>query len=95
MRKELKWYYEREEEIVLVGYYYGIDNKCGYPLFENLTNIKTLESINHIHILTDDIISYESLDGDTTYIIRGYVTLYERKDKTKDYGLKDVIIEEI
>ena len=95
MRKKLKWYYERDEEIILVGYYYGIDNKCGYPLFENLTNMKTLETLNHIHILTKDIIAYESLNDETTYIIRGYVTIYERKYGTKDYGLKEVIIEEI
>ena len=95
MRKKLKWYYERDEEIILVGYYYGIDNKCGYPLFENLTNMKTLETLNHIHILTKDIISYESLNDETTYIIRGYVTIQERKDGKRDYGLKEVIIEEI
>ena len=93
MRKELEWYYERNEEVKLVGTYQRHDK--GFPLFTGLTNLITEEDIDHLHVKPSQTIINVRLKNGRPYILRGYVVKYKREDKTEDFALIDVIIEEV
>ena len=94
MRNQLKWYCDREEEILLAGVYKGLDNTY-LPLFTHIVNLKTEEEINHIHIKLKDMEIQQKLKEDVTYTIRGYVKTYKRRNGEIDYCVTEVIIERV
>lgn len=93
MRKELKWYYERDEEVILVGTYRWYNK--GFMFFTELTNLNTEDITKDLHVKENETIIRCNLKYGKPYILRGYVVKYTRIDKTEDYRLDDVIIEEI
>ena len=91
MRKELEWYYERDEEVKLVGTYQRHDK--GFPLFTGLTNLITEEDIDHLHVKPSQTIINIRLKNGKPYILRGYVVKYKRADGSEDLKITNAIVD--
>ena len=92
MRNQLKWYYETDEEVLLIGRFQGIDS--GFPMFKDLYDIKTEKQIKDLHVKFNEMILHDKLMMNKNYFIRGYVTIY-KKGNEKDFKLNEVIIERV
>lgn len=93
MRKDFETYYETDDEIKLIGIYRGIN--CHMILFKNLYNIETEKQTIDLHLKESEICYKPELKFGETYIIRGYVSKYTRRDGSVDYNVTEAIIEEI